>query len=505
VDPPVSGEGDELLDVSIDRVGYVKVDYPSGYYRADVPAHARRIPTGPPRADGWAGLWPDPLVPVGDGEEIDATERAQPIWLTVRVPGNAAPGRYEGRVRLATDAETLELPLIVHVRSFELPESTELTAILDLRQGPGGPAHLPAPVDASREAWHRFMADHRVCVDIVPAPVFALEDGRVTMDATEFDRWAALCLDELGMNSLYTPWIFYGFGWAYPVRPFLGTEPFTPQWHETITEAYGLFLDHLEERGWRDRIIHYVSDEPHTYTEGVVDRLSRFCQVFEEIAPDVPRYSSTWWHHEGLNEAISLWGAGHYGVFPVETMDERVEAGDEILFTTDGQMCIDTPWCAVERLLPYYAFRYGTRGYEFWGVSWWTFDPYEWATHRFIRQSNEGEDFYYVRYPNGDGYLAYPGQRYGVTGPLSSIRMEQVREGLEDAECLFLLRELLEGADPASPAAQAGRQALAAAEALVPIPNAGGLRSSEVLPDPTRVREVRRRIGDAIEGLVGAG
>lgn len=45
---------------------------------------------------------------------------------------------------------------------------------------------------------------------------------------------------------------------------------------------------------------------------------------------------------------------------------------------------------------------------------------------------------------NGDGYLVYPGYKYGYAGPLPTIRLEAIRDGLEDYESLYLLRELSE-------------------------------------------------------------
>ena len=56
--------------------------------------------------------------------------------------------------------------------------------------------------------------------------------------------------------------------------------------------------------------------------------------------------------------------------------------------------------------------------------------------HTFIRQSDEGKVHYWVRYPDGGGFLAYPGKPVGVDGPVSTIRLEQVREGLEDFEAI---------------------------------------------------------------------
>ena len=134
-------------------------------------------------------------------------------------------------------------------------------------------------------------------------------------------------------------------------------------------------------------------------------------------------------------------------------------------------------------------------------MSWWTYDPWERGCHDFIRQSNEGQDFYWVRYPNGDGYLTYPGAPVGQSEPISTIRLEQVREGLEDYEMFLLLQERIIAAREQKIETAAAERALGRVRELVSIPNAGGLRSTEILPDPDAVPAARRAVGEEIVRL----
>jgi hypothetical protein len=220
------------------------------------------------------------------------------------------------------------------------------------------------------------------------------------------------------------------------------------------------------------------------------------------VDPTLPIYSSTWRHCPAWDSSLDIWGVGQYGCFPVAELEARRQAGRQFWFTCDGQMATDTPYLATERLLPYYCFKYGGAGFEFWGLAWWTRDPWQYGWHTFIRQSDEGKNYYWVRYPNGDGYLAYPGRPVGVAGPVSTIRLEEVREGLEDFEALALLAGLVEKAKGAGRPAVSGERALALARSLVTIPNAGGLRSTEILPDPDQVPVVRKAVNAAIGELM---
>ena len=184
-----------------------------------------------------------------------------------------------------------------------------------------------------------------------------------------------------------------------------------------------------------------------------------------------------------------------------ETKLAEIRRSATLWWTTDGQMCTDTPYCAVERLLPHYCFKYAAEAYEFWGIDWLTYDPYAFGWHSYIPQTDQPGHAYYVRYPNGDGFLAYPGGPIGHAGAVSSVRLEQAREGCEDFEYLYMLRAAIQRAKAAGRDTAAAERALAHAGELVTIPNAGGLQSTRILPDPDAVLEVKEAVAEAIENL----
>jgi hypothetical protein len=220
-----------------------------------------------------------------------------------------------------------------------------------------------------------------------------------------------------------------------------------------------------------------------------------------EVAPDVPIYSSTWRHSPALDGYLSLWGIGQYGSFPVDVLKERLKAGDKAMFTTDGQQALDTPYLATERLLPLYCYKYGVSGHEFWGVSRWAMDVWKRSWENFHRQTNDGKQYYWIRYPNGDGYLAYPGEPAGVDGPISSLRLKAVREGSEDYEYYLLLDRAVVEARKRGMKPAAAEKALNAARDLVSIPNNGGFVSTDILPDPDAIYRVRKQIAEEIQKL----
>jgi hypothetical protein len=502
VRPPQHKSGAALDNITINRVGYVPVDHPTNYYRSKSPTwYRKRPPRGRTGCDGWAGQWPDPLPPCTPFDLEPGTN--QPIWITLRVPEDAPAGPYQGRVTIQPkNAPALELPLAVRVWDFALPPRPSLKVVYDMRERYcfmfGGASGTR---DQVLDRWHRFLAERRISPGLLPSPKFRYQDGEVTMEAADFDRHASVCLDELDASIIYSPWFLYAFGWAREPRHIFGLEPFTEEYTSAYQQCLSLYTAHLRKKGWYDRMILYVSDEPHFYREGITEQMIKVCQMIREVEPDIPIYSSTWRHVPEWHGHINLWGAGHYGCFPVETLRGRQKAGDQILFTTDGQQCLDTPYCAVERLLPWYCWKYDAIGYEFWGVNWWTYNPWERGWHRYIRQSSDGVKFFYVRYPNGDGYLTYPGGPVGVDGPVSSVRLEQAREGIEDYEYFRILDRLIAEAKTRGLDTAEADAARAQALALVDIPNRGGRYSTSILPEPDAVPTRRQAVGKAIESL----
>ena len=473
------------------RVGYVPIDFPVGYARSDQPYYFRMKPTSPGN-DGWTGEWPDPLIPLDDGSVKFEAGRTQALWFDIHVPGDAPPGEYSGQVELEFAGDTHTVPVRLTVWPHVLPERKACKAIYDLRNGRGWNIFAGDDQWTMIEAWYRLLAEYNVSPGLIhPTPTFKQEGGQLAIDFAEFDRACEMLFDELNCNVAYTPWFFYSFGWAYSPKAYFGFEPFTPEWNGAFQGGLRRFFDHVGERGWRDHFVYYVSDEPDRNSERVHTDLARVCDAAREAVPDVLVYSSTWTHLPRLDDHLNLWGIGPHGSFPVEEVEQRRAAGDRFWFTTDGQMCLDTPYLAIERLLPWFCLKYGVEAYEFWGVSWWTHDPWDYGWHSYIRQSHEGEEYFWVRYPNGDGYLTYPGERLGQNEPLPSIRLAAAREGIEDYEIFIALQEHAENDD-------AARKALERVRELVEMPNPGGRYSTSIMPNPDAVVEARVAAGKAL-------
>ncbi len=510
VEAPKDKKGNSLTDFSIGWVGFVPIDHSTAYYNLTTPAWELKFPTSAGASDGWSGWWPDPIRPTSDGSL--AANQTQPVWISFRTAADTPAGLYKGKVRLSAGSKVVEtIPFTVTVWDFALPKIPSCPAIFDLRMNGFWQAEGVSE-EAQYEKLLRFMARKKVCPDSVRGePAFERNaQGVITADFTAYDKAASLFFDELKFPSSYMPSFFYLFGWEHPPKPVMGEEPFEGEqpfkgadrtrlrkaYKDTYQACLRLYWEHVKSKGWADRLVLYISDEPFLTKSPIVDQMKALCAMIHEVDPKIRIYSSTWNHCPDWNGYLNIWGAGHYGCFPESEMQARRAAGEHIWFTTDGQMCTDTPFCAIERLLPHYCFKYGVDAYEFWGANWHTYDPWRYGWHSYILQTSTPGEFYFVRYPNGDGYLFYPGASIGVDGPVTSIRLEAARDGVEDFDYLRLLKAFADKTGDKDAV-----RLLAEFGALLEVPNAGGRYSSKILPDPARLSALRLQAGAALQRL----
>ena len=515
VTAPENKTGSKINPPEIGVIGFVPIDHVSGYYQAVSPEWQRKIPNYRSNSDGWVGFWPDPILPTNSFSLV--ANETQPIWLIFKAPSDATAGVYTGKILIKSGNKILkQINYNWKIRNFVLPDKPNVKAIYDVRSSVERWAPEGSDNEKLRiEVW-KFMAERRLCPDTIkPEPVIEYKNGHVEVRFDEFDRMAKYYLNELKFPHFYTPWQFYCFGWGLPPgkkfgeTPYPGNPPYQNVDREVLREEFKnayksclkAFWDHIRTNGWAERCMLYISDEPFDTMPEIIKQMKALCRMVHEVDPSIPIYSSTWHHQPQWDGFITVWGLGNHGAVSVEKLEQIKKSGARILWTTDGYMCIDTPTCAIERLLPHFAFHYGAEGYEFWGIDWLTYNPYEYGWHSFIRQTDQPGRTYWVRYPNGDGYLMYPGKEFNRLKPVSSVRVEQAAEGCEDYEYLKILTERLNRPGVSANKIEEGKRLLARAKQFTPIPHSGIRYSSNLLPDPEELYELREQIGNMIEEL----
>ena len=99
---------------------------------------------------------------------------------------------------------------------------------------------------------------------------------------------------------------------------------------------------------------------------------------------------------------------------------------------------IDDTWLSA-RVLSWMQAEYNVVGNLYWATDLYArYDP---------SKGYQSIDEYYegvatrLNGANGEGFLFYPGKKYGVEGPLGSMRLEAIRDGMEEYEILYEVKQ----------------------------------------------------------------
>ena len=502
VDVPLNANGG-VLNVETFLVELVPVDTSVSYERSTRPEGALLWPKyGVPKGDGWRGLWPDPMVRTNGCSVCAETTRT--FRFAVKAGPNTAAGLYRGAIRWKLDGKTVRTdPFEVKVWNFTIPARPEFAAGYDMRIPPDV---FRAPKENDDE-WARLritdlMAEYKIAPTAFPAgEMFSRDaDGCIVTDFTVHDAEAEKFFNIYRFPSAYMPRNpFYGFGVAARPKNFLGEEPYAkdetdrsklrPEYVKAFQAALGMYWRHVKDKGWDKKLVLYISDEPRHWIKDIEVQMKALCKMIHDVDPAIPIYSSTWQYRPEWIGAIDVWGAGPYGCFTVGEMEKVRQSGGRLWFTTDGQMCIDTPYCAIEQMLPLYAAVHGVEKYEFWGAPWVTNDPWRFGWHAYV----EGG----IRFPNGDGFVIYPPRNAQMDArPCPSIRLAAARDGVE----LHSYCKLLEAPGKSGgKVADKAKALLDECHRLCIIPNAGGRRSTMLLTRPDVIDDWRFRVGTFLE------
>ncbi|MCP5525256.1 MAG: DUF4091 domain-containing protein [Verrucomicrobiales bacterium] len=494
-----------------------------------------------------ADFHPDPLPALNLPLKL-APHRNQPLWLTFHIPRATPAGDYTGKLTLhivgKTDRQVIAIPLAVHVYDFELPRETHLRSALGLGTHEINRYHqLTRREDqiAVFEQYLRNFAEHRISpysfFDYAPIQVSFEGEGadkRARVDFAEFDRWAERWLD--GKRPL-NPALSAGGDEADGGSPFNtfrlplrgmgggtfhsrhlgeleGFQEGTPEHARLFKDYLGQVEAHLREKGWLDEAFTYWFDEPdpkdYEFVVAGQDRIKAAAPGLQRMLTEQPE--------PALMGHVDIW----CGLTPEWTPEEvraRRDAGEEVWwYICTGPKApyvtefIDHPGTEL-RLWPWQSWQYGVTGILVWATIYWTSplaypdslqdpweDPMSWV-------SGYGRPVG-TRSPwgNGDGRFLYPPRRDPNTAtepcldaPISSIRWENLRDGMEDYEYFWLLDQEIKRV--AALPRDSLELVLAEARGLLVVPEEVSKDLTHFTTDPRTILAHRDKIARMIETL----
>jgi hypothetical protein len=408
-------------------------------------------------------LWDAPSVSV-------KPNMSQGIWIDLKVPAASSPGVYTGKLELHRDSAPPEVfQLRLEVLPAALPEPVGYHCYLNILMDPASVARVKNLPLWGEEHWKqlenyvRDLAAHgqkTITAFIVDDPWegdtgFAVRnmiewkcDGewtpggqsKMALDFTPFDRWITLCLKN-GISDhieCWSPLVQPGSDHSVVIYTDTRTgqrrKLNMPAGSEEYKQVWGQFArtfqEHLREKGWLDKA--YIA-----FDEISTEVLDRVIPFFHQIAPDLKMMVSGG-DQKGRYSAESRELAVHYGYYSptsgIEMPDiaARRKAGKRTLMYTavtplyPNTFIFSNPH--ESRFMGWVIWKFGFDGYIRWA---WNF----WWPENFWDQP-------LYKWHSGDMWFVYPGPQ----GPVDGMQWEMLRKGIEDYECLWLVKQGLEAA-----------------------------------------------------------
>ncbi|WP_308639637.1 DUF4091 domain-containing protein [Paenibacillus silvisoli] len=409
----------------------------------------------PLHQSGWI---PDALIPADakprlGGQPVRVASRSnQGFWIDVYIPREESlkPGIYRGAVDVRCGEELVaRLPVELQLYDFALPDENHSVTFVYASEVSEYYPDTPDIRDRFRRMAHRHRFD-LVGSDVHGKPFDAerLEAYAPYLDGSFFTK----------ANGYEGPGEGVGEG-VFPIGMYgasvLGSEP------EKMQREADKWVRYFEELNWPGVYFCYLIDEPLPAKYEWILEQARNIHASAGEGKRLPLLTTRCYTPE-IEDAIDIWCA--HKIDP-ESMAHRRATGEKLWFYNGyrpyhGSLILESE--AVDmRVNSWLRYRYGIEGYFVWhGTHWkhnhqgprgrWHQNVYSYAVTFMYVAKNEaayyGEDG--VHFGNGDGILFYPGrepffreQDRGIDGPISSIRMKNLRRGIQDYEYLWLAEQ----------------------------------------------------------------
>lgn len=423
---------------------------------------------------GRTGPYPDPLWPLENPETVSCAGGVNTaFWFSLYVPETAPAGDYTANVTIGT----IQVPVHLHVFNFTVSEELHVksqmnlsfNAFLDHYSVPGTQTEYWMYVNMIRQ----FMKDHRL------TPKSPLWPGGLTNKGSPFIKYncttgdftdedgiwgfeipAQNCLEGNAMRSNV------GFP-SFMAITFANNDPSSAQrpssfCGQTLTSAdaytqanpdtpyndawftyMGHIEDYLQSLGYLEKAYYYLANEPQDQAD--YDAVAWFSQEIKKEAPNLKLMVSEeprpeiYSHPTHTGAKIDIWLPVLHSYDPDVSHAREKNFQEEtwiyFLYGTRppyfNPVTLDHPGIEA-RLTGWFLWKYRVKGIAYYSMNTWSKNPW-------TDPMTSGH--------NGDLFMIYPPAKnnspvsYGSNNHrlVPSIRLELLREGLEDYEYLYLL------------------------------------------------------------------
>jgi len=409
---------------------------------------------------GKKGYWPDALVPLTRPFDIQSGERGrppelrhQPIWTDIIIPADQSAGTYKSTITVFSHEDQIgEINIELTIWDITMPAERHFPALM--RIGSGDVARLHELNEDSPEfkaLYYKYL-EHSLNNRVDPRFLMSfglegrIENGNFLLEWT--DEKIENFFIEKGL-------LMFQISAAPPnISRESGEKPFSDTYKRYVNQYISQVITHARNKGWYEKLAFLCPvDEPRNADE--YEAVRRWGRLVKEVDPNV-NFMVTEQPFPENPEWGSFVGLANYWIIHgnylarenhVQAVSERQQAGEKVIWYISCDQRYPQPnyfidrEAADSRMVSWITWRYKLGGILYWTTTFWRevkdpwIDPVTWK----LSECNDPL--------SGEGSLIYPGnlvERYtgqeNVFGPVSSVRFELLREGFEELELLYLLK-----------------------------------------------------------------
>ena len=419
---------------------------------------------------GSIGLWPDPLPPIDKPFSVEKNKN-QPIWILVYVPPGTKAGEYFAEVQLSASGWKHTIPLQLEVWDFTLPRENHLKSSFGFQPSNVTLYHHYSKSDDSRillDKYYESFAKHRIS----PYNPFGMYEIKETFDArnldanldfSKFDPAMKKYFKDYGFTTFRTRISGLGSG-TYHARNYgsiAGFKQQTTQYEKLMSNYLRKLQRNFEERNLLDKAYIYWFDEPEKKDYDFIVETNK---LIKKAAPKIDILLTEQPEPE-LYGHVDIW-CPLLSNYDHDVADQRRKKGEKFWWYICTVPKAPYPTLFIDhdavelRTWIWMSWKYNIEGILIWNTNYWTSNaaypspklqnPYQDPmSYKSGYDLKAGE---IVNWGNGDGRFIYPpkttfeSKKPCHQGPVSSIRWEMLREGMEDYEYFWLLRDAVQKA-----------------------------------------------------------
>lgn len=414
-------------------------------------------------AVGATGYWPDAIVPIKKPFSMAAQYdivKNRPIWVDMFIPSGTKGGEYSGNIEVTQHGELVQkLQLVVKVYDFSLPDQTSLITYMNVSKDQLAhfyhkPSNSDEVTDITQVYYDKLFTNRMEpwFIDML-RPDIELKDNKVKVT---FDHERYLYY----MNTLKTKRVLLN---AFPgnLNRLMTAQPFSDEYNKIVKSYLSQVEAYFNKNKWHDRLVfNSPIDEPRSLEDyentrkwgSLVKESTTNVPFLVTRTPVFPKDHPEWGSLQGYVTNYSIHGNHLNDPLVKQAILDEKSRGGEITWYISCDQCFPQPNYFIDApamdlvMVPWITSRYKMDGILYWAINWWSETANPWLNANTFHSGFLCSDGSVL---NGEGSLWYPGdyvERYtgqpNVNGPVSSIRFELLREGIEDYVYLSMLGEL---------------------------------------------------------------